>query len=237
MVLSSITLSLYGMSKLNSQLQRPLGRITDLTISLHMVSLQVVAAVVFITYTWKYSSLVDVLDTLEVVYRDLQLRTSEVKATVKFWAVCAVAATLVTIVENLTPLAHGGVTVGRLLIFATFLIPMLLLFCSQVAVLVQFTYVVQSIARAFRTVNARIEEEINSHEIERSGINRGIPDVGTTHATTDAPLPRPPIRRLYYDAGMKGMHTVVQSERFHVVLGLTMRSNLLAMMRSSLLIM
>ncbi|XP_046681312.1 gustatory receptor 68a-like [Homalodisca vitripennis] len=127
-----------------------------------MVSLQVVAAVIFFSSAWKYPRLFKVFDTLERVYQDLQHKTSDVKRTVKFLGVYAAALMSVTSSERMVRMSYNGTTFEQQFLFATFFVTTTLLYCSQAALLVHFTHVAQSIAESFEMVNAKIEIAVTS---------------------------------------------------------------------------
>ncbi|XP_046681255.1 putative gustatory receptor 28b [Homalodisca vitripennis] len=180
--LSSSVLYMYFMERQGGQTLHPFSRTTDFAITLHVVSLQVTVAVVFFSSARKYPRLVDVLDTLERVYRDHQCKTSEVKVTVKLWGICTIALTLATIAAIITPsLEHGVFSVRELLIVLDFVF-MSLLNCSEVSLFVHFTHVTHIIAKCFRMVNARIRKELISNVIERMHMNNTLPDVDFTRA-------------------------------------------------------
>ncbi|XP_046681316.1 gustatory receptor for sugar taste 43a-like [Homalodisca vitripennis] len=170
-LLSITTLYIYFMFRLNHQSPYRFCMITDIVISLDLVSLQVVAAVMFFSSAWKYQKLVSIFDILEKVYQDFEL-TSEIKATLKVLGICTVAVTLATTAENIFTVIHEWVSGERTLPYVTAPIPILMLYCSHAALLVQFTHVTQTIAKSFRIVNAKIE----------SGITSRI-NVDDTHAT------------------------------------------------------
>ncbi|KAG8300862.1 hypothetical protein J6590_065592 [Homalodisca vitripennis] len=180
--LSSSVLYMYFMERQGGQTLHPFSRTTDFAITLHVVSLQVTVAVVFFSSARKYPRLVDVLDTLERVYRDHQCKTSEVKVTVKLWGICTIALTLATIAAIINPsLEHGVFSVRELLIVLDFVF-MSLLNCSEVSLFVHFTHVTHIIAKCFRMVNARIRKELISNVIERMHMNNTLPDVDFTRA-------------------------------------------------------
>ncbi|KAG8253522.1 hypothetical protein J6590_032318 [Homalodisca vitripennis] len=177
-ILSSIVLYVYFMGRQHGLLSDALTRTTDFATTLHVVSLQVMVAVVFLSSSRKYRRLVEVFDTLERVYRDHQCKTSEVKFTVKLWGVCTTAVVLATT----APIIQDGILSGRKLSMSLANIFLLLPYCSEVAVLVHFTHVTQIIAKCFRMVNARIQKELISHAIERMEINSSLPNVDVIHA-------------------------------------------------------
>ncbi|KAG8241625.1 gustatory receptor [Homalodisca vitripennis] len=161
-ILLSITaLYIYFVFRLNHQSPYRFCTITDIVISLDLVSLQVVATVMFFSSAWKYLKLVSIFETLEKVYQDFQL-TSEIKATLKVLGICTVAVILATTAEKIFIVIHEWVSVERTLPYVMSSIPILLLYCSHAALLVQFTHVTQTIANSFRMVNAKIELEITS---------------------------------------------------------------------------
>ncbi|XP_046681292.1 gustatory receptor for sugar taste 43a-like [Homalodisca vitripennis] len=162
-ILISITaLYIYFMFRLNYQSPYRFCTITEIVISLDLVSLQVVAAVMFFSSAWKYPKLVSIFDTLEKVYQDFQLK-SEIKATLKVLGICTVAVTLATTAEKIVIVFHEWVSAERTLPYVMSSIPILMLYYSHAAFLVQFTHLTQTIAKSFRMVNAKIESEITSH--------------------------------------------------------------------------
>ncbi|KAG8300859.1 hypothetical protein J6590_065589 [Homalodisca vitripennis] len=176
--LSSSVLYMYFMDRQIDQTLHPLNRTADVAITLQVTALQVTAAVVFLSSARKYPRLVDVLDTLERVYRDHQCKTSEVKVTVKFWGMCT---TIITLAMLARLIQDGGFS-GRQLPTSLAFVFMLLLYCSEVSLFVHFTHVTQIIAKCFRMVNARIQKELIGYVIERMEINSTLPLVDVNHA-------------------------------------------------------
>ncbi|KAG8245616.1 gustatory receptor [Homalodisca vitripennis] len=160
--LSTITLYTYITTKLDDLLLYSLDRSIAIIITLDMVSLQVVAAVIFFSSGWKYPRLFKVFDTLERVYQDLQHKTSEIKRTVKFLGACAAALMSVTFSERMVSVSYNMAMFEYPILFATFFVTTTLLYCSQAVLLVHFTHVAQSIAKSFEMVNAKIEMEVTS---------------------------------------------------------------------------
>ncbi|KAG8270406.1 gustatory receptor [Homalodisca vitripennis] len=156
--LSSITLYMHFMDKLNDQYLRSFDRSIDIVITVDLVSLQVVTAVTFFSSAWKNSRLAGVFDTLERVYQELQHNTSEVKRTVKLLGIYAVALMIVSICYRMVLMNHSDQAFS----LAISIVTIVLLFCSQAALLVHFTHVAQSIAKSFEIVNAKIEMEVTS---------------------------------------------------------------------------
>ncbi|KAG8306188.1 gustatory receptor [Homalodisca vitripennis] len=177
-IFSSIVLYMYFIGRQHGLLSDALTRTTDFATTLQVVSLQVTVAVVFFSSSRKYQRLVEVFDTLERIYRDHQCKKSEVKLTVKLWGIYTTAVILATAV----PIIHDGILSGRKLSMSLANIFLLLPYCSEVAVLVQFTHVTQIITKCFRMVNASIKKELISHAIERMEINSSLPNVEVTHA-------------------------------------------------------
>ncbi|KAG8318787.1 hypothetical protein J6590_105819 [Homalodisca vitripennis] len=147
--LSSITLYMHFMDKLNDQYLRSFDRSIDIVITVDLVSLQVVTAVTFFSSAWKNSRLAGVFDTLERVYQELQHNTSEVKRTVKLLGIYAVALMIVSICYRMVLMNHSDQAFS----LAISIVTIVLLFCSQAALLVHFTHVAQSIAKSFEIVN------------------------------------------------------------------------------------
>ncbi|KAG8270172.1 hypothetical protein J6590_091311, partial [Homalodisca vitripennis] len=168
---------------LDGQPLHPLSRITDLAITLHVVSQQVVVAVVFLSSVCKYPILIDVFDTLERVYEDLQHKATEVKAIVKFWGVCIAANFSATIFERMVSVMNGRLTVSAAVTSAMRLTIMTLLYSTQAALFIHFTHVATSIAKAFRMVTDRIKKEITSNIIESMETTHNLPNVDFTHTT------------------------------------------------------
>ncbi|KAG8269146.1 hypothetical protein J6590_008392 [Homalodisca vitripennis] len=182
-VFSSIILYSYFMDRLNDLDLNPLSRITDFALTLRIVTLQVMVAVACFSNLRKYPRLINMLDTLDRVCQALQHKTSEVKANVKLWGVFVFVAASLTIFSRMSPMIHDGVTVGRALSPVIRVFCLILLYCPQAALFVQFTFVAQIIARSFRIVNDMIEKEITSIVIERRVTNYTLPKVDDTHST------------------------------------------------------
>ncbi|XP_046681309.1 putative gustatory receptor 28b [Homalodisca vitripennis] len=123
-----------------------------------IVSLQVVAAVIFFSSAWKYPRLLSVFDTLERVYQELQHKTSEVKRTVKLLGIYAFALMLFLICYRMVLMNHSDQAFS----LAISIVTIVLLLCPQAALLVHFTHLAQSIAKSFEIVNAKIEMEVTS---------------------------------------------------------------------------
>ncbi|KAG8300793.1 gustatory receptor [Homalodisca vitripennis] len=139
-ILLSITaLYIYFIFRLNYQSPYRFCTITEIVISLDLVSLQVVAAVIFFSSVWKYPKLVSIFETLEKVYQDFQLK-SEIKATLKVLGICTVAVILATTAEKIVIVFHEWVSAERTLPYVMSSIPILMLYCSHAALLVQFTH-------------------------------------------------------------------------------------------------
>ncbi|KAG8294658.1 hypothetical protein J6590_098299 [Homalodisca vitripennis] len=182
-LLSSIALYWYFNDIFDGKSLHPLGKNIDVAITLHIVSLQVVVAVVFLGSVCKYPILIDVFDTLERVYKDLQQKATEVTAIVKFWGICISASLVATIVERMVSITNGRLTVGLAVSSAVVLTLAALMYCSQAALFVHFTHVATSIAKAFRMVTDRIEKELTSNIIERMETTHNLPNVDFTHST------------------------------------------------------
>ncbi|KAG8333704.1 hypothetical protein J6590_105299 [Homalodisca vitripennis] len=195
-VLPMIALYSYFHDILDGQPLHPLNRITDLAIILHVASQQVVVAVVFLSSVCKYPILIDVFDTLERVYKDLQLKGTKVKAIVKFWGICVTVTFSVTIVQRIIYMMNGRLTVSAAVTSAMRLTIMALLYSTQAALFVHFTHVATSIAKAFRKVTDRIEKEITSNIIERMETIHNLPNVDFTHITRTMPMTIKKLRTL-----------------------------------------
>ncbi|KAG8306186.1 hypothetical protein J6590_053488 [Homalodisca vitripennis] len=182
-LLPSIAQYWYFNDLLDGKSLHPLGKTTDVAITLHVVSLQVVVAVVFLSSVCKYPILIDVFDTLERVYKDLQHKATEVKAIVKFWGICITASLVASIIERMVSMTNGRVTVGLAISSAVRVTLAALMYCSQAVLFVHFTHVATSIAKAFRMVTDRIEKEITSNIIERMEPTHNLPNVDFTHTT------------------------------------------------------
>ncbi|KAG8328724.1 hypothetical protein J6590_103129 [Homalodisca vitripennis] len=182
-LLPSVALYWYFNDIFDGKSLHPLSKTTDVAITLHVVSLQVVVAVVFLSSVCKYPILIDVFDTLERVYKDLQHKATEIMAIVKFWGICITASLVATIVERMVSITNGRLTVGLAISSAVRLTLVALLYCSHSAVFVHFTHVATSIAKAFRVVTDRIEKEITSNIIERMETTHNLPNVDFTHTT------------------------------------------------------
>ncbi|KAG8260433.1 hypothetical protein J6590_097341 [Homalodisca vitripennis] len=175
---SSTVLCMYFMARQDGLLLHELSKTTDVAKTLQVVSLQVTVAVVFLSSSRKYRRVVEVFDTLERVYRDHQCKTSGVKFTVKLSGICFTTVILVSSALFI----HDGILSSRNLSMLLAYIFMVLLYCSEMALLVHFTHETQIIAKCFRMVNARIQKELISHVIQRMEINNRLPNVDVTHA-------------------------------------------------------
>ncbi|KAG8306185.1 gustatory receptor [Homalodisca vitripennis] len=164
------------------------GRVTDHALTFHLISFQVVVAVVFLSSVCKYPILIEVFDTLERVYKDLQHKATEVKVIVMFWGICIVATFSATIVQRVVSVMNGTLTVSAAVSSAMHLTKMALLYSSQAALFVHFTHIATSIAKAFRKVTDRIEKEITSNIIERMETTHNLPNVDFTHTTRNMVL-------------------------------------------------
>ncbi|KAG8330904.1 hypothetical protein J6590_053355 [Homalodisca vitripennis] len=145
-----------------------LSKTTDVATTLQVVSLQVKVAVVFLSSSRKYRSLVEVFDTLERVYRDHQCKTSEVKFTVKFRGICFTTVILV----SSAPFIHDGIYPSEI---------------SQCCWLI-YSWCCCTVQKwlcwstSHTMINARIQKELMGHVIERMEINNSLPNVDETHA-------------------------------------------------------
>ncbi|KAG8279967.1 hypothetical protein J6590_093016 [Homalodisca vitripennis] len=180
--LSSTILYTYFMYRQDYQSRDPLSRITEFASTMHTVSLQVTVAVIFFSYARKYPRLVEVFDTLERVYRDHQRKSPDVKVTVKLWVICTTAVTIAIIAGMISPVFHVDVSSERELLAVFAFVFMVLLYCSEVVLLVHFTHVTQIIAKSFRMINAKIQKELISNVIERMERNSSVTNSDITDA-------------------------------------------------------
>ncbi|KAG8314756.1 hypothetical protein J6590_085462 [Homalodisca vitripennis] len=180
--LSSTLLYTYFMNGQDYRSPDPLRRITEFSSTMHIVSLQVTVAVVFLSTTRKYPRLVEVFDIVERVYRDHQCKASDVKVTVKLWVICTTAVTIATTAGMITPVFHNEVSSGKRKLSSASAFILALLYCSEVALLVHFTRVTQIIAKSFRMINAKIQKELISNVIERMERNSSLHNSDVTHA-------------------------------------------------------
>ncbi|KAG8260420.1 hypothetical protein J6590_097564 [Homalodisca vitripennis] len=116
----------------------------------------------FFSSARKYPRLVSVFNTLERVYQELQHKTSDIKRAVKFLGIYAVALMSVSSFDRMLPMNHSETSLEQAFSFTIFFVTIVLLYCSQAALLVHFTHVAQSIAKSFEVVNAKIEIKITS---------------------------------------------------------------------------
>ncbi|KAG8299233.1 hypothetical protein J6590_105978 [Homalodisca vitripennis] len=137
---------MHFIERLDDQSLRSLDRSIDIVITVDVVFLQVVAAVIFFSSAWKYPRLVSVFDTLERNIKNFgNLR-------------CC---------NNVNPQFLPNVSYEpqyneQAFSLAISIVNMILLYCSQAALPVNFTHMAQSIAKSFEKVNVKIEMEITS---------------------------------------------------------------------------
>ncbi|KAG8291348.1 hypothetical protein J6590_062799 [Homalodisca vitripennis] len=144
---------------------------------LDLVALQILAASTFFSGTWKYPRIVDVFGTLDQIYQDLQYKNREVKIQVKVIVVLTVTALL--FLANFANIVTNNALDFSVLNFFTFL----LLDCTQLAFLLQFTHVTESIITGFKTVSNKMREEIICNLIERTVMQRSLADGHICHTT------------------------------------------------------
>ncbi|XP_046681350.1 putative gustatory receptor 28b [Homalodisca vitripennis] len=144
---------------------------------LDLVALQILAASTFFSGTWKYPRIVDVFGTLDRIYQDLQYKNREVKIQVKVIVVLTVTALL--FLANFANIVMNNGLDFSVLNFFTFL----LLDCTQLAFLLQFTHVTESIITGFKTVSNKMREEIICNLIERTVMQRSLGDGHICHTT------------------------------------------------------
>ncbi|KAG8301141.1 hypothetical protein J6590_060255 [Homalodisca vitripennis] len=187
--LSFVGLYLDFFSSHDGPLKLKVDMTTLLTSILDVVSLQVMAAVLFFSCAWKYPRLVDVCDTLEKVYRSLQQTSLEVKVRDKVVVICTYTFLLsLTITDHV--MCYG--TLFRIVLAVMTFLPTLLFYSAQLAFYVSFTHFVQSITNCFKIVNAKIKEEITTHVFQRMAIykdNHANGDVtNQTFKTVETPF-------------------------------------------------
>ncbi|KAG8306189.1 gustatory receptor [Homalodisca vitripennis] len=159
----------YFMNKQNVQSK---NRTTDVAVAVHMNSLQIMVAVVFLSSSLKYQRLVDVFDILERIYRNLQLQTTGIRVKVIYLGISI--ASIISVIVAEPSVTHDDNEVRRRLGRALSFPSMLLVFFSQAALFVHYTIVTQGITKSFRMVKSRIEKEFILDIIEREERNHGL---------------------------------------------------------------
>ncbi|KAG8251714.1 hypothetical protein J6590_073919 [Homalodisca vitripennis] len=147
------------------------------TVTLDVLSLQIVAAVTFLSCTCKYPMFVGVFNTLERVNCDLQCKREEVRVRGK--SILLLTVTTLLFIISFAYIAMNDVKVFLLISYVS----MLLLDWTQLTVILNFTDVAQNIAMGFRMVSVKMKEEIACNIIERMGMNRGQSNVEIAHGT------------------------------------------------------
>ncbi|KAG8251724.1 hypothetical protein J6590_073931 [Homalodisca vitripennis] len=147
------------------------------SVTLDVVSLQIVAAVTFLSCTCKYPMFVGVFNILEQLNCDLQCKREEVRVRGKLNLFLTL--TTLLFINSFAYIAMNNVKVIVLICYVS----MLLLDWTELTVILNFTDVAQNIAMGFRMVSVKMKEEIASNIIERTGMNRGQSNVEIAHGT------------------------------------------------------
>ncbi|KAG8265977.1 hypothetical protein J6590_082249 [Homalodisca vitripennis] len=145
--------------------------------TLDLVTLQILATSTFFSGIWKYPRIVDVFSTLDRIYREIQYKNREVKIQVKVIVVLIVTALLY--MSKFANIVMKNVLDFSVLNSVTFI----LLDCTQLAFLLHFTHVTESIIMGFKTVSNKIREEIICNLIERRVMQRSLADGHIFHTT------------------------------------------------------
>ncbi|XP_046681359.1 gustatory receptor for sugar taste 43a-like [Homalodisca vitripennis] len=140
---------------------------------------QIILAFSFFYRTWNHKRIVDVCETLQRIYRDLQDQTPEITIRVNIIVFTVITTYLFMIgfANIITNNADNDVVF--LLVYAN----SLWLYCTEVAFLLHFTHVAQVITTGFKIVNVRITEEIAYDVTQQTLMGRRLPDTAIFHTT------------------------------------------------------